>query len=548
MPRILSESEYNAIKDRVLASLPNGLTEAEFHRQIGPRMEQAIGEAENVAPTPEGSALGRGVSNFVGGLAQGVTGLWNAAPIPQAIGGSGVIEGPKQAIKAQLAAIEDQYAKVRQAASEGRYVEALGHAGGMIPLIGAPAAAAGEQIASGDVAGGMGSAAAVLAPAAVPLAREAVKSGLSQAARLAPGAAEALASAADRASTENMARAITPTVGPNKVRFGNMAAGAAPRLAREADLGAWSRQGLADRIGTKFGEAELGLDAAADQRLAGRAYPTDPILKGLETKRARLVAEPVEGSLPTSKRVVTIENGRPVARDVAQPLGDAVEPAPNAARIATLDKVISEVKQLGPLARYESLKRIRQAWDQVAKPKYSPSLTQDFLTKQGEASGAMDATGVIRDNLAKFDPETAKANEPYAFYRSVNDVLNAAEETDRTRPTVGRKIMARLVGTLGGEAAAGLPGAVVGGLLGPVVDSAASMAPTLRIQYSRGLANLADALRAGNEVQATSIIARLKALPVTRKMKAVSAGQALTMPVPATTIGGTPDTTPQATR
>ena len=65
-PRMLSEDEYNTIKARVLESIPSGLSEDEFYRVAKPKMEQALGEAENMPATPEGSAAGRAL-----------TGAWN---------------------------------------------------------------------------------------------------------------------------------------------------------------------------------------------------------------------------------------------------------------------------------------------------------------------------------------------------------------------------------------------------------------------------------------------------------------------------------------
>lgn len=183
MPRILSEQEYNTIQSRVLQAAPDGLDEANFKRYMGPAMEQALGEAENTAPQPEGSAIGRFAKN-----------AWDAL---------NPIEGAKSFLHAathqheaagQIAdAVKDQFQKAMNAYQQARYnravpelrrpiaagrgsqinpdqakslltnFEGAGHAAaGMLPIIGPAAANAGEQIGEGDIAGGLGKAVGIV--------------------------------------------------------------------------------------------------------------------------------------------------------------------------------------------------------------------------------------------------------------------------------------------------------------------------------------------------------------------------------------------------
>jgi hypothetical protein len=112
---------------------------------------------------PEGSAIGRFLSN-AGEMLNPVTaikGIANAIT-PEALGGVGPVATAKNIVAAQ----GEQFSKAGQAMGEGRYVEAAGHGmAGALPLIGPAAANAGEQIASGDVAGGLGGGAGLLAGA-----------------------------------------------------------------------------------------------------------------------------------------------------------------------------------------------------------------------------------------------------------------------------------------------------------------------------------------------------------------------------------------------
>jgi hypothetical protein len=181
-------------------------------------------------------------------------------------------------------------------------------------------------------------------------------------------------------------------------------------------------------------------------------------------------------------------------------------PAPNAARVAQIDQAISEIQQLGPQARYESLRKIRQSYDGPATAKYNESMTADYLKKQGESLGASDVTSVLRDKLASFDKNTAAANAQYSFMKSVSDVLSATEEVERVRPRVGRRLMQSSAGVLTGGAVAGPWGALIGMMTGPMMDAISRAGVTTKIATARFLANAADALRNGRAIEAQRLM------------------------------------------
>jgi hypothetical protein len=194
------------------------------------------------------------------------------------------------------------------------------------------------------------------------------------------------------------------------------------------------------------------------------------------------------------------------------PLGKDVVPAPNAVRVAQIDQAIGELRQLGPHARYEPLRVMRQAYDGPAKAIYSPSMTADFMKAQGGKMGAADVTGVLREHLATMDPVTHAANADYALAKSANDVLNATAEVERVRPKVGRRIAGRVLGTILGEHAAGIPGAIGGYLLSPAVDAATGIGITTRLKTAQLMAKLAKTIRAGDEGAVASTSFALKQL------------------------------------
>ena len=102
---------------------------------------QAMEKAQN----PEGSGLKR--------FATGIASSLDPRGLIQAVA------SPVEALKGLVSARDEQAQKSGEAFGKGRYVESFGHGmAAALPVIGPGAAAIGEQIGSGDVAGGMGAA------------------------------------------------------------------------------------------------------------------------------------------------------------------------------------------------------------------------------------------------------------------------------------------------------------------------------------------------------------------------------------------------------
>lgn len=379
--------------------------------------------------------------------------------------------------------------------SQGNYAQgALTGLNYMLPLVGPQIQEIQDNLAKGDTAYGVGQSIglplALTAPAVIPRGARAGMGAISR-----TKAGQAVAGGLERRAAESLTDVMVPKVGGNKVRFGNKAAEAAPRLLREADVSAWSRRGLQSKIEEQFAEAEAALDLAHNQNpaLARQVFNTPQIVRELKKARQRFVAE-------TARK-----KGVP-------PAGQDVVPQPNLGEVAAIDQVIAELETLGGdagLARYEGLRRIRESWDKPARVKYNPSMTQDLLKKQGESTGAAVSTGVLRDWLAKFSPETAKANQQYSLLRSANDVLQAAEEVERVRPSRRRAFEA----AAGGATAFALTGDLVhtltSAVLGPAIDAAVTSGYTTQIAVARLMDQLAVAIRAGNAAQQQGVIAKL---------------------------------------
>jgi hypothetical protein len=505
MPRQLTQQEASEIEDEIVRKAPSGLSDSEFDRYFGPAFEQAKAVAENTPAPLQGSALRRALS-----------GVWEQVN-PVAIGKSlyTAVTNPIDTISNVVTAQGQQFSKAGQAAGQGRYVEAAGHAAaGLLPVVGPASAAIGEDIAvTGDVATGVGRTVGLVGPTMAPSLANGAR-GL-----LPKGVRERAATALESGASGRVADVMAPKVGANKARFGRAADKVAPQVARElaADGAPFSRAGLQATYGQKLTTAENALDAASDARLAARSFETQPLIDALLQKRRTLTAEAVDAS-QASRKIVTRQSpildssGKPtiVAEAKTSALGRDVVPGPNAARVAVIDQAIAELQQLGPTTRYDPVRMIRQAYDGPAKATYHPSVTQDFLKAQGGKLGAADVTGVLRDALAKFDPDTAVANAQYSLYRTVDDVLQATAEVERTRPRVGRQIAARLGGAVVGAEAKGTAGAVTGYLLGPVIDGALGGGATTQLQTARMMQRLAEAIRKGDVQQVYSLTDMLK--------------------------------------
>lgn len=455
---------------------------------------------ETQPSTPGGSALGRFASN-AGEMINPISiakGLYQTATHPIETG---------RAVLGQSAA---QIGKAKEAFDQGRYVEAVGHGAGSIPIIGPLAAEAGEQIASGDVAGGLGKATGMLVPfgAAEGLARVGV--------RAAPAAA---ANKLDDMAASRYADVMSPKSSAAKgQRMAAKADKIAPEIAK-GDNAAWSREGLLGNLQDRLSRAGTMLDEAADARNAGKPYDTKPITDALRAERSKLTAQPFDASKPARQSVtrespIVNESGRPiqVTSEKAVSVGKEVVPHHNAAQVAELDKAIAELDALGPIAPYEGLRRIRASYDKPAEVKYSPAVTPDYLTNQSVATGAADVAGVIREALAKGDPVTAAANAEYSLYKNAVQITKAASELERSRPRVGRQIMARLTGTILGGNQGGTAGAVAGYAAGPVVDQLLTAGFTTKLQSAKLMGDLATAIRTGNVERASTLSFKIRQL------------------------------------
>lgn len=204
--------------------------------------------AEDFAPPqPDGSALGRFVSNAAEML----------NPITMITGTAHALAHPVDTAKALIGAQVGEAQKAADAAREGRLSETLGHgAAALLPLVGPLAAHAGEQIGSGDIAGGLGTTAGLLAPAALgAFAHAAPEAGLTVKPILPVADADALAFAERNAIPVDAATATS-----------NKFVKAAQHLSDRSLAGSV--------VANRAGAAQAERLATIGEQLAAKAHPT----------------------------------------------------------------------------------------------------------------------------------------------------------------------------------------------------------------------------------------------------------------------------------
>jgi hypothetical protein len=296
------------------------------------------------------------------------------------------------------------------------------------------------------------------------------------------------------------------------------------------------------------GEVTKAIDDVINGKTEGRLRQlvvevADDLAKGGKTTRLMETSGPMPVNEPWT-RAAHLTRGEPAempARE-ARPFGRSVEPAPNAGELATLRQIRDEVSALGPVAPYESVRRIRQAWDQVAKVKYLPATAADALKSRGDATAAAKGASAMREALAQTDPQSAAAYQQYSLMKSAKDVIQAAEEADRVRPSRGRGMVRTLAASQG-----------LSGIIAAIVDKASDYAPTFQIQIARKLAAVADTLKAGDAAQAQAMTEQIaQSFPAVRTgLKVVGKGSAMAgraMVPQALAADGQDQTEPQSRR
>lgn len=481
--RALSPDELTAIETEIANKAPRGMSDDEFDRYFGPAYEQAVAIAENTAAPLRGSSLSRALSGLWNALPSPKA-IYQSLPIPESMGGGGVVAGPVNA----LAGIANAHAEeARKAFDAPTLPEKIGHGiAAVTPIVGPMAANIAERTAAtGDVAGAVGGAAGLIAPvAAVGALRSRVQ------AQQRAGVPALL----EREATQQVADRV---LAPGNVKFRGRAqeaakgildrgmAGSRDALREAADAGMQKSGGEIDAAIQRSGGPQAGV--YIDPIVTQLRQALDDIsingvpIKGAEGKYAELQARMQQIEQQAKTRPI---GSLPVKGQAPQPV-----------------KAMS----------FEELRKIRdEQYAQADQAKAFERNGDPQLSAQGFA--ASQTSSAIRQEFGKLAPELAQANADYAFFKTLGDVLDPAQgRPKQTAPTSGITGGKRTVGTVMGSMAGGKVGAFVLGTVLPWIEEYKSR-PEWQLADAQSKMRLAAAIRAGNVNRARGLMAKIAAV------------------------------------
>lgn len=243
-----------------------------------------------------------------------------------------------------------------------------------------------------------------------------------------------------------------------------------------SDLNIATREKIAGKI---QGSAEKSLSQALNPTKEPFKTQTQQILPELSSRRKiaftqKGLSSKYEAELERSGQEIddAWKQLPPDSQEKVKPITDALENTknnfivdgviiePNAWKAADdLQKIILDVSKEKETIPSESLRKVRQVWDEtIAKSK---GFTKD-ISDQDKIFIKKEATNAIRNVLAEAHPSIDKLNKEYSLWRKASDII---EETVRRKTgqdaPLGTKVLAA-GGIGGGSAVAGLKGAAIG--------------------------------------------------------------------------------------
>lgn len=359
---------------------------------------------------PQGSAVGRFLGASVGDT---LSGAYNAVRHP--------IDTAVNAYHAQV----DQGKQAANSFSQGDYLSAGGHAlAAALPVVGPAAAQAGEEIGSGNVAGGLGHAAALLAPVAAKGVVGALK---------ATPAAGAATDALTQGAKENFYKALNPTTKINKALTENKIA-----------------PGLVER-GVKATSLE-DLKAQADQHTQELGQQIDDIYDQHAAAGTKVNPQPIIDALEKEKQGYTVA-GVPINKSYVGTLTDLQDQLKDVSKAHGGDVPLADLRQ------------IRQIHDEtVAQSKGGFALDP---AGQGAVRASKTFADAIRSTFAQSVPELAPINKEFSFWK---DTAKVAGDTNTRRVGQATPLTQRLA-----QGSGAVLGGHIGGPAGAVVGAEAGL-------------------------------------------------------------------------
>lgn len=399
---------------------------------------------------PEGSALGRFASN----LGEQIN------PVTIAKGLYNTVRHPLDTAGNIIAASGEQVTKAIDAADRGDYLEVPPRlVAASVPILGPAAAEAGEQIASGDVAGGLGKAVGIVGPM---LAIGAV--------RRSPSKQAVKADALEREAVQQVSDRV---LAPKNPKYKSAAQEVSPELLKRGVQG--------DRIAVQQWADDLITDA--QMRI------DDAIAKYPATDR-----------LPTTGVMQTLSD----AMDQLSfdgPSGPRVNPA-----FQKLYGQLAEwrtfVKDRGPDMSFADMRRLRQQLDKASSEAGAFAKAKGDTGLSAVEEATLDTANAIRKQIAESRPELAGPNADMHLGITVRDILNPVKGRPAQPPSA----------TTGATGGLHTTGAIIGAatnipIVRPIAAFVASeviprlreykVSPQNQLRLAKDKYDLAQALKAG---------------------------------------------------
>lgn len=229
---------------------------------------------------------------------------------------------------------------------------------------------------------------------------------------------------------ESAIKQYTQALAPTKEVFKKQAQKVVPGLL-ERGVTAFTRTGLAQKFESNLYKAGEAIENVLSTIPEWTKIKTSPIIEALDKKAEEFI---VKGT-----------------KVVAEP-----------EKIVAIDKLKDVVNSLGEKVNFESIRSLRQIWDNtVAKSK---GFIKDEVSSFG-IEAKRSASNAIRYELGKDFPDLAKVNAEFTFWKRSKEILDETIERTTPQTTPLSQRLMQTAGVTGGFVRSGLEVALLTGEL-----------------------------------------------------------------------------------
>lgn len=407
---------------------------------------------------PEGSALGRFASN----LGEQIN------PVTIVKGLANTVMHPIDTGVGILKAANEQRLKAHDEMDKGNYGQmAARSVAAAIPILGPAAAQAGEQIAEGDIAGGLGKATGIVGPM---LAAGAL--------RKSPAKAAVKADALEREAVQQVAQKV---LAPKNQKY--------QPLAQEASKELLKRGVQGDRV---------AIQQWADDLIADAETRIDDVIQSY----------PQTATLKTQPIVAELQKGMD-ALGFNGPQGRQINPTYRDLH-AKMAELKSFVEARGADMSFDDMRRLRQQLDTVSKESGAFAKSKGDRSLSAAERATMETANAIRRQIAAERPELAAPNADMHLGLAVRDILDPVKGRPAAPPSATTGATGGLH-TTGAVIGSALPGplkplaAYIGSTVIPAIREA-QVSPQNQLRLAQDKFRLAEALKAGKASTAQNIL------------------------------------------